>query len=480
VQEDMGSRIIRPSTTRFLRRQGRGFVCLAALGCVLVLAQAGAAGPPSLLMSHVARDTTTTAGFQHATAVEPSIAAGRGGVLVTAFQTGRSFRRGAAAIGFSTSRDGGRSWRQGIFQPITRAGASPTDITDAVVTYDWQHREWLVASVADYANGSRTLQVHRSADGISWTAPVEAARGVIDHEALTCDRSARSPFRGRCYLAFTRENFARLGVRSSTDGGATWSAETKIPSALGHPSASFPVTRPDGRLVLLFREGGSVLPDGRQPEFTYSAVSSDDGGRTFHAPSRVAAVKPFFAPSFRAVPTLVPSVAVDARGRLYAVWHSCRFRRECRGNDLVLARSSNGDRWSAPRRIPLDRANDHVIPGLAITAAPPSAPVTLGIAYYAIANDRCPPSKCRISPYFVASTNGGRTWSRPIRAHAPMGFSWLAQSPPGQAFVADNIGTVFVGTTAWSAFAVAAPPAGGRLHATVAVARVRRADLRRR
>jgi len=447
---------------------------------LFVLSNAGAARPPSLLMRHVARDTTTTLGFQHATAVEPAIAAGPGGTLVTAYQVGRSFGRGAAAIGFSTSRDGGKSWRQGLFEPVARTGTTRLDVTDAVVAYDRVHRVWLVASVVDFANGSRTLQVHRSRNGIAWSGPFEVARGVIDHEAIACDRSPTSRFRGRCYLTFTREDVGRLGVRATVDGGRSWSGDSVVSSSLGHPGASFPMTRPNGRLVALFREGGSGQPNGSHPEFVYSSVSSDDGGATFGPATRVAAIKPYFPRHFRGLPMLVPSVAVDARGRLYAVWHSCRFRRPCVGNDLVLSQSSNGNRWSAPKRVPLDGASDHVIPGLAVAPARRGKPVRLGLAYYTIASDHCRPATCRIAPYFVGSSNGGRTWSRPVRAHAPMLYSWLAESPADQAFVADNISSTFIGTTAWSAYAVAARPAGGTLRATVAVARVRSDDLRRR
>jgi hypothetical protein len=128
--------------------------------------------------------------------VEPSIAAGRGGVLVTVFQVGRSVGRGAAAIGFATSNDGGRTWRNGLFEPVTRPEPTPSrpvDVTDAVVAYDAAHGAWLASSTADFANGSRSLAVHRSVDGLHWSAPVEVARGVIDHESLSCDGWARSP-----------------------------------------------------------------------------------------------------------------------------------------------------------------------------------------------------------------------------------------------------------------------------------------------
>jgi BNR repeat-like domain len=465
--------MLRSMVRRLYPRHVRA-VCLGAVAFLVVVASVSASADSSLLTRLVSRDTTTTAGFQHQTVVEPSIAAGPAGVLVTVFQLGRGIGRGAAATGFATSRDGGRSWRKGLFTAVTRPGlspATPLDVTDAIVTYDWVHHVWLVASVADFANGSRTLQIHRSTDGLHWSGPVEAGRGVIDHDWIACDRWAKSPFRGRCYVSFTRQDVRRLGVRWSVDGGSSWSGEGPIASSLGNPNSAFPVVRPDGRLVVVFREGTSQLALG--------SAYSVDGGRTFSGTSRVALVKPFLPPSFRGVSAIVPSVVVGAGGRLYAVWQSCRFRPGCRGNDLVLSRSSNGVRWTAPTRVPLDRRTDHVIPGLGIASTRAGRPVRLGLAYYTIANEPCLPARCRIAPYFVSSPNGGRTWSRALRLQAPMRFTWLAQSPAGEAFVADNIGTAFYGSTAWPAFTAAARPSVGELHESVHVARVRRTDLGR-
>jgi hypothetical protein len=447
---------------------------LAAVACLVAVASVGASAVRAPMTRIVSRDSTTTAGFQHQTVVEPSIAAGPRGVLVSVFQLGRGIHRGAAATGFATSRNGGKTWRRGLFTPVTRSGVSPTtplDVTDAIVTYDWVHHVWLVSSVADFANGSRTLQIHRSTDGVHWSAPVEAGRGVVDHDWLACDRGAKSPFRGRCYVSFTRQNNGRIGVRWSLDGGLSWSGEGPIPSSLGNPGSAFPVVRRDGRLVVVFREGRS--------ELAYSSAYSVDGGHTFSAVARVALVKPFYPPGFRGTSAVVPSVVADARGRLYVAWQSCRFRAGCRGNDLVLARSGNGARWTPPKRVPLDRRSDHLIPGLGIASTRAGRPVRLGLAYYTIENEPCAPARCSVAPYFVSSPNGGRTWTRPVRLHGPMRFTWLAQSPAGEAFLADNIATAFYGSTAWPAFTTAAPPRDGKLHESVSVARVRRADLGR-
>src|SRR6187455_2039725 len=60
----------------------------------------------------VSRDASGGDG-QHETQVEPSAAAS-GRTIVTTFQSGRRHRGGANRIGFSISRDGGRTWRAGF------------------------------------------------------------------------------------------------------------------------------------------------------------------------------------------------------------------------------------------------------------------------------------------------------------------------------------------------------------------------------
>jgi hypothetical protein len=457
-----------------------GACCVGLLALVLVGASVGAVARKPALVIPVSRDTATNTGFQHETEVEPSIASA-GSVLVTVFQVGRGPLHGAAATGWATSRNGGKTWRRGLFQAITRPGVNPPtaiDITDPVVSYDAVHRIWIAASIADFANGSRTLQVHRSRDGLHWSAPVEVAKGVVDKDWLVCDEGARSRFRGRCYVAFTREDVERLGVRWSGDGGATWSAETPIAAPLGVPTAATPAVRPDGGLVVVFRQGGSGRPD-QVRALTFSAVRSADGGQTFGPPSAVDVVRPYFERHLRALPSVIPSIVVDARGRLYAVWQSCRFRKQCDSNDLVLSISANGSRWSKPRRLPLGRRGHHVIPGLGIAQTRPGLAVRLGLVYVNVPTDRCAPAKCRLEIFFTESTNGGRTWTRPLRLTGQMRFTWLAQAPPGQTFAGDYTATTFIGATAWSAFSIASPPTRGRLHQRIAVARIRPADLPR-
>ena len=78
---------------------------------------------------------------------------------------------------------------------------------------------------------------------------------AYDKNWLTCDNGAASPFRGRCYLAYTligSQGRDDLAVQRSDDGGRTWSAPVtqRLPV-----TGVIPVVQPDGRLVLAFWSG---------------------------------------------------------------------------------------------------------------------------------------------------------------------------------------------------------------------------------
>ena len=78
---------------------------------------------------------------------------------------------------------------------------------------------------------STRLTIHRSTNGLTWSGPTDAAVAQSDDLAydknwLACDNGPASPFRGRCYLAYTLvgDRVDLLAVQRSDDGGRTWSA----------------------------------------------------------------------------------------------------------------------------------------------------------------------------------------------------------------------------------------------------------------
>src|SRR5438105_11643321 len=98
------------------------------------------APPSSSSLQKLSTDVLTNTVSQHATEVEPHALA-FGSRIVAAFQVGRNFQGGAAAIGFATSVDGGATWSSGMLSGLTVfvQNAPYIAATDPNVAYDVAH-----------------------------------------------------------------------------------------------------------------------------------------------------------------------------------------------------------------------------------------------------------------------------------------------------------------------------------------------------
>src|SRR5207244_2801841 len=154
---------------------------------------------------------------------------------------------------------------------------------------------------------------------------------------LTCDNWPSSPRRGSCYLMWTDVVRHAISSQVSLDGGLTWSAPA-VAATSG--AVAEPAVLPDGTVVVayLVGDGGPI-----------AAVRSTDGGDTFTAPLQVSDVQFDAPPGLRTPP--LPSIAVDAGGRIVLAWADCRFRSVCAGNDPVFSTTTDGVTWSPPVRM---------------------------------------------------------------------------------------------------------------------------------
>lgn len=405
---------------------------------------------------------------QHATAVEPD-SFSFGNTVVAAFQVGRTPTVAAAALGWATSTDGGTTWRSGLLPALTPQTDPPgpySRVTDPAVAYDRVHGVWLVSVLAfreQTPGGSFATEivVSRSTDGISWSPPVVTAppTGTPSHDKnwIVCDNGAMSPFAGRCYTAWS--DMARpavIVVSTSTDGGLTWRDPVDVPQAQNSLGAQ-PVVRPDGTLVVVYL---------RMELQTMHATRSVDGGATFSTPTSVSLATASGPTGLRAPP--LPSVDVDAAGRIYAAWHDCRFRLFCSDapNDIVIASSPDGVRWTLPARVPASprggRAG-HVIPGLAVDPRSAGARARLAVVFYTVRDGR-------LTPEFASSSDGGRSWSSAVTLSPSFALNDVAQTGGGS-MVGDYVSTSFAeGGIAVPVFSAATAPFDGSYHQPILAA----------
>ena len=283
-----------------------------------------------LVGRRVSRDPFTTVDAQHETEVEPdSFTAGR--TTVAVFQVGRREDGGATNIGYAVTTSDGASWRSGLMPGLTvasRPAGGSLRVSDPAVAYDAAHATWLASALA-LGDGVTRLAISRSADGSAWSSAILAAEetgaggdeGIaFDKNWIGCDNTPTSPFYGRCYLLYTHSaDEDMLQVRTSVDGGQTWSAGIDIGA---QPAVGvFPAIRPTGDLVVVYlweTRGSPAIASSR----------SIDGGASWAAPVRIGSIDGRCAiRGFRAFPLAWAALSCrQYSGRRTAtVFHNRRF-----------------------------------------------------------------------------------------------------------------------------------------------------------
>ena len=396
-----------------------------------------------IVARRIARDTTSVAGAQHATIVEPDSGA-FGTTVVTAFQVGRARGGGAGTIGWASSLDSGRTWRSRVLPGVGHA-------SDPTVAFDALHAVWLVVTLG-ITNGPTSLDVSRSSNARTWSSPkqaVSASASAFDKEWIACDNAAASPRRGTCYLAYTDLVTERIALLSSSDGGLTWSSPVPV-GPRGDVVDGLPATLPNGTLVVAWLDGNSLL-----------AARSPNGGSSFEAPVTVAEMSARSAPGLRAPP--LPALDVDRRGRLLLAWPDCRFRAGCFANDIVLSTSNDGLAWSAPTRV-TSGSGSYSTPGLGTDSR------TNGIVVSAqvVPTGGC----CNVGVAATLSRDGSR-WLPTRRLDArTMSFDWLPFAETAS-FLGDYLAASWVGGRPLAIVPIASRPRAGRFDQSLYAAVVR-------
>jgi hypothetical protein len=316
-----------------------GVAALVAAAFVLPLASAGAAPAGLKDLTRVSQDRIVDGLALHRSEVQPSLAADGNKTAVGAFEVGRIFNGGSSAVGWTTTKDGGAAWQDGLL-PLTIGGKQATTsagtlwrAADPSVANDVSHKTWLIATTGlNGTGGTVGLFVNGSKDGKKWSAPIVVhAAGTGDtpqNGALACDNWPASQGYGHCYLAYNNAGSTPanlLQVVTSTDGGATWSAPAATADASTGTSTVALVQPPPpgaapgsvcGRVVVSYTGGGGV-----------SWFASSDCGATWSAHTQIlpnSALTHTVAQGLRT--SLVVTGSADHAGALYLAWQTRSFR----------------------------------------------------------------------------------------------------------------------------------------------------------
>jgi hypothetical protein len=354
----------------------------------------------------------------------------------TAARNDCSFFPGVGTDGVYTSSDGGGTWtNRGLLPGFSDNGGSLVSDGDPELVYgpkpDGQggfsftngarvYYAGLASTAPGFEQGNQApefLTVSRSDDnGVSWSDPVLAVDGsgfnFNDHPEIAVDRNPSSPFFGRVYLAWT--DFRSIPSTSepaevsySTDGGNTWTKPNQLSAAFnngakGGRQDAYVATGPDGT-VYVFEDQGS------QMVFWKSA----DGGATWSHGQAIASYTnisdPIPGANFR--DATYPSAAIDqGNGTVYVAWADAGSG----SGRIVVAKSTDrGATWSSPA--PVSTARDGYAYFQGLDVAPNGR---VDVAYQAL-TARSPSTygtgNASVASYYVESTDGGATWSRPAR-----------------------------------------------------------------
>jgi hypothetical protein len=203
--------------------------------------------------------------------------------------------------------------------------------------------------------------------------------------------------------------------------------------------------RPDGTLVVVvtvFSAFGTLGSD------ELVSLVSTDGGESFAAPAVVA--RTVSGEFFGVRAPLLVSGDTDSVGVVYVAWADCRFREECSGSDIVVARSTDGSTWQAPRRVPAGRGGpnvEHFVPGLAIRPGTSGNGAELAVVYHSFPQQSgCVLEQCPgIDVWLATSPDGGRNWRPRRRLNAEsMPLGWIANTGTGR-MVADYVSVSWSG-----------------------------------
>jgi hypothetical protein len=421
----------------------------------LVAAAAGASG--NVPLQRVGFDRYTNSNSQHRTAVEADTFSYKS-TIVSGFQVGRFYDGGASNIGWATSTDSGATWVNGFLPGITRYQRGTYDrVTDPTVAFDAKHNVWLISSLAllesPSVHGAAVVVSRSTNGGTAWTAPVFVGAGRDpDKNWTVCDNTVRSPYYGNCYTQWDDHGAGNLIYMStSTDGGLTWGPPvTTANRATG--LGGQPVVQPNGTVV---------VPIDNANETAVLAFRSTDGGTTGSSTTTVSNITAHrVAGGLRSGPLI--SAEIDGSGRVFVVWHDCRFQPGCNANDIVLSTSTDGVAWSPVTRVPTGGTSgtvDRFIPGIGVDRTTAGRTARVGLTYHYYPEASCTPSTCQIMVAFVSSFDGAATWSAPIDLAGPMLPTWSPATTQGY-MLGDYISTSFAGGTAHPVFGVANPPSG--------------------
>ncbi len=455
---------------------------LAAIAGALVLVAAAAAGPytqgPLVLASGPSPFAGCVVGGPGTnypnSEVEPFVAANPANPnnIIGVFQQDRWDNGGAHGIIAAVTHDGGLTWTETWPHFSTCAGGTTANegnydrSSDPWVTFAPNGETYFISLSASADLLTSAVLVSKSTDGGDmWSEPTtlvseRSAFNFNDKESITADRTnasyvyavwdrSRFPSENANFNALHSFAFRGPAMFSrTTDGGTTWSAPRNIMPTnanlftIGNQVAVLP----DGSLVDVFEllRGSGIQPSPNQ--FTESLMRSTDKGLTW---SRVIDISTDQSVAVRDPDTGagvragagLPDVAVDPNNGTLYVVWNDSRFSGGVRDDVALSKSTDGGRTWS---MPI-KVNQTPVPVAAFTpSVEVAADGTVGVSYYDFRTNTPAPGALT-DEFMVHSHDGGATWAE--NRLTPVSFD-IEQAPVSRGyFLGDYEGLTSAGAT---------------------------------
>ena len=323
--------------------------------------------------------------------------------------------------------DGGSTWD---YLRLTRSG-DPEIIYDQNGTAYW--------TFIDQSRGSKSSARISKDGGVTWSDRIAIASQFIDHPHTAVDRTPSSPFYNSVYFAGRVSGQATLSVVRSRDQGKSWQTTPK--SLSGSADKGFvhqPWVMRDGTLVVPVKEENGIISIngsyGGNIRNIYS-VRSTDGGVTFE--------DPVFLANRDSPAQIGPGGGVSRAdaGIVSGMWNGIErlyfaypyMSGNNRPTEIRLCTSDDaGLSWSESRVVtpPPPSGKGYTIPSIMVN---PDG--VIGLQFFEVnsSND--------FNVYFMASADGGDTFSDPIRVSTQTGkeisFQYISRELGGDQIYSD-------------------------------------------
>ncbi len=237
-----------------------------------------------------------------------------------------SDRSGARDLWYQTSSDGGSTW-----SPDTQLTTDPGWDSFPDLTQTADGTLWVVWT--SDRTGKQIWCKTSQDGGATWSAETQLTTG----EGENTEPAILQTSDGRLWLVWMSGPWggATIWLKTSSDGGVTWSAETQLTGTVfGSPAIA---QAADGKVWVLWGVSGGG--------FGISGKSSSDGGVTWSEDVQLVAPGQNYA----------PSIVRTADGTLVAMWTNFATGH---GDLWYRASADNGETWSADTRWTLHAEQD--------------------------------------------------------------------------------------------------------------------------